>query len=52
MEIIEVEIEDKKRGGQIDSVDQLVDHHTFNMGVPGSNPGGVTSNALVTQLVE
>jgi hypothetical protein len=41
--IIEVEIEGKKRGGQFyDSVTQLVEYHTFNMGVVRSNRIGVT----------
>lgn len=33
-----------------DSVAQLVEHHTFNVGVMGSNPIGVTNLSLA--LVE
>ena len=30
----------------LDSVAQLVEHYTFNVGVLGSNPSGITINKL------
>ena len=32
----------------VDPVAQQVEHNTFNVGVPGSSPGGITENQAVT----
>ena len=32
-----------------DSVAQLVEHYTFNVGVLGSNPSGITTNTKATR---
>ena len=31
-----------------DSVAQLVEHYTFNVGVLGSNPSGITFKVIIT----
>ena len=31
----------------VDPVAQQVEHNTFNVGVPGSSPGGITKNTTV-----
>jgi hypothetical protein len=40
----------KKTGTVLDSVAQLVEHNTFNVGVLGSNPSGITKTSPTTLL--
>ena len=32
----------------VDPVAQSVEHNTFNVGVPGSSPGGITENTAIS----
>ena len=36
----------KTETSRVDSVAQLVEHNTFNVGVLGSNPSGITKSRL------
>ncbi len=35
----------------VDPVAQQVEHNTFNVGVPGSSPGGITKEMIATEFL-